>query len=59
MALLLIPFFMPLMLIGWIFPPEHERELEEREAEQDRAYAATWALLYGRESEVIALHSAE
>ena len=50
---------MPLMLIGWIFPPEHERELEEREAEQDRAYAATWAVLYGRESEVITLHPAE
>ncbi|MFV8749955.1 hypothetical protein ACNOYE_05360 [Nannocystaceae bacterium ST9] len=59
MALLLAVFFMPLMLIGWIFPPEHERELHEAEAERERQFGETWAKLYGRESEMLALDVAE
>jgi hypothetical protein len=47
MALILLPFFMPLMLLGWIFPPEHERELEEEQAEKERQFGQTWALVFG------------
>lgn len=59
MALLLLPFFLPLMLIGWMFPPDDEREIEAQEAERERQFGQTWALLYGRESEVLELDAAE
>ncbi len=51
MALLLAPFFMPLFLLGWLFPPEHERELDAEQAESERQFGETWAMLYAREGE--------
>jgi hypothetical protein len=59
MALLLAPFFMPLVLIRWIFPEHDERELDEQEAEREQQFGATWAILYGRESGLIELEPAE
>ncbi len=51
MALILLPFFMPLVLIGWIFPPEREREVDEEQAERERQFGRTWALLFGWEAD--------
>lgn len=49
MALLLAPFFMPLMLIRWLFPEEHEQDEEESECEKQ--FGETWGVLYGPEAE--------
>lgn len=59
MAFLLVPFFMPLVLIRWIFPEHDERELDEQEAEAEQQFGATWAVLYGRESGVISLDATD
>ncbi len=53
MELLILPFFMPLFLLGWIVVPEDERELRREEARKEKQLAATWAVLFGRESQVI------
>lgn len=51
MSLLLAPFFMPLVLIRWLFPEERERELDEQEAEREKQFGETWAILYSSEDE--------
>ncbi len=49
MALLLVPFFMPLFLIGWVLTPREEREHRLMESRREQEIAATWGVLYGRE----------
>ena len=49
MALLLVPFFMPLFLIGWVLTPREEREHRLLESRREQEVAATWGVLYGRE----------
>lgn len=46
MALLLIPFFMPLLLLGWVVTWREDRE--QHLVEQQ--VANTWGVLFGRES---------
>jgi hypothetical protein len=46
MALLLIPFFMPLLLIGWVVAWREDREQQLLEQQ----VANTWGVLFGRES---------
>jgi hypothetical protein len=48
MALLLIPFFMPLLLIGWALSWREDRQQQLVE----RQVANTWGVLFGRESQV-------
>lgn len=57
MELLLLPFLMPLFLLGWVVPPDYERELRRTEVEQEKQIGATWALLFGRESQVIEIRA--
>lgn len=51
MALLLIPFFMPLFLIGWVLTPREEREHRMLASEREQQFARTWGVVFGRESE--------
>ena len=51
MALLLIPFFMPLFLIGWVLTPREDREHRLVESDREKLFAETWAVAYGRESQ--------
>jgi hypothetical protein len=53
MALLLIPFFMPLLLLGWVITSREERALQLQDLQQERQVAETWGVLFGRESQVI------
>lgn len=53
MALILLPLFMPLLLLGWIIEADEERALRDKEAEQEAEVGATWAVVFGRESELI------
>lgn len=53
MALLLIPFFMPLLLLGWVLTSREERALRLQDLKQEREVAETWGVLFGRESQVI------
>jgi hypothetical protein len=46
MALLLVPFFMPLFLIGWVLTPREEREHRLLESRREHEIAATWGVLY-------------
>jgi hypothetical protein len=48
MALLLIPFFMPLLLLGWVLTWREDREQQLLEQQ----VANTWGVLFGRESQV-------
>lgn len=50
MALLLIPFFMPLFLIGWVLTPREDREIRLTESKREKLFAQTWGVAYGRES---------
>ena len=50
MGLIMLPFFMPLLLIGWLVEPREERELRGHEARQERLFGETWAVLFGRET---------
>jgi hypothetical protein len=50
MALLLVPFFMPLFLIGWVLTPREEREHRLLESRRELEIAATWGVLYGQVS---------
>jgi hypothetical protein len=59
MSLLLAPFFMPLVLIRWLFPEELERELDEQEAEREKQFGETWGVLYGGEGELREVREAE
>ena len=49
MALLLVPFFMPLFLIGWVLTPREEREHRLLESRREQEVAATWGVLFGPE----------
>jgi hypothetical protein len=49
MALLLIPLFMPLLLLGWVLTPREERELRLLESRSEQQIARSWGVLYGRE----------
>jgi hypothetical protein len=49
MALLLLPFFMPLFLIGWVLTPREEREHRLLETNREQEIAQTWGVLFGRE----------
>jgi hypothetical protein len=53
MALLLIPFFMPLLLLGWVLTSREEREQQLLDLQAEREVAETWGVLFGRESQVI------
>lgn len=46
MSLLLIPFFMPLLLIGWAMTWREDRQQQLLEQQ----VANTWGVLFGRES---------
>jgi hypothetical protein len=48
MALLLIPFFMPLLLIGWALTWREDRAQQLLEQQ----VANTWGVVFGRESQV-------
>jgi hypothetical protein len=48
MALLLLPFFMPLLLIGWAMTWREDRAQQLLE----RQVANTWGVLFGRESQI-------
>lgn len=52
MALFILPFFMPLFLLGWVLTPREERDLIARERVREREFAATWGQLYASESHV-------
>ena len=45
MELVLLPFFMPLLLLGWYFD-DAERELRRREQERLEAYERTWLRIH-------------
>lgn len=49
MALLLVPFFMPLFLIGWVLTPREEREHRLLESRREQEVAATWGVLFAPE----------
>lgn len=53
MALLLLPFFMPLFLIGWVLTPREEREQRLLASERERQVSETWGVLFGRESQLM------
>ena len=53
MALLLIPFFMPLFLLGWVLTPREERELRVIESKREQCFGRTWGVVFGRESQVM------
>ena len=53
MALLLIPFFMPLLLLGWVVTSREERAMQLMDLQKEREVAETWGVLFGRESQVI------
>lgn len=46
MTLLLIPFFMPLLLLGWVLTWREDRAQQVVEQQ----VANTWGVLFGRES---------
>lgn len=48
MAFLLVPFFMPLFLIGWVLTPREEREHRLMASQRELEIEATWGVLYGR-----------
>ena len=50
---LLIPFFMPLFLVGWVLTPREEREHRLLKSRREQQFSRSWGLLYGRESEVM------
>ena len=52
MGLLILPMFLPLLLIGWFITPADERELRCREAVRERQFGETWAQLFAREGEL-------
>lgn len=54
--LILLPFFMPLLLIGWIID-NPEREARQRRARQQRAFPGMWLQLHGSVDEVQQLDS--
>ena len=56
MELILLPFFMPLLLIGWVIdnPERHARQLQSR---QQRAFPGLWLQLHGSVDEVGELDS--
>jgi hypothetical protein len=54
MALILLPFFMPLLLLGWILPRDERRE-RALEARREQEFGETWAVLYATESQVMQL----
>jgi hypothetical protein len=52
MALLLLPFFMPLFLIGWVLTPRHERELRLA-TKREREAGEVWRAVFASESQVM------
>ena len=44
--IVILPFFMPLLLIGWLLD-DPDRELRRFEEERLRAYERTWLRLFG------------
>lgn len=52
MALFILPFFMPLFLLGWVLTPREERDLMKSERARERDYEATWGQLFASESQV-------
>ena len=50
MALLLVPFFMPLLLLGWVLTSREERAQRLLDSEREQLIAESWGLLFGRES---------
>ena len=40
---------MPLLLLGWVIVPEHERQARRSEVSSERDFARTWGVLFGRE----------
>jgi hypothetical protein len=53
MALLLLPFFMPLFLLGWILTPREEREHRVLASRREQQIAATWGVMFGSESQLM------
>jgi hypothetical protein len=53
MALLLIPFFMPLLLLGWVLTTPEERAQQLLDMQRERQVAESWGVLFGRESAVM------
>ncbi|MCA9700842.1 MAG: hypothetical protein KC431_25160 [Myxococcales bacterium] len=49
MAFVLLPFFMPLFLLGWVLESADERALADMEAERERQIGETWAIVFARE----------
>jgi len=49
MALIVLPFFMPLLLLGWVLTPRDERDQRQRERTREREFAETWGQLFARE----------
>jgi hypothetical protein len=52
MALLLIPFFMPLLLLGWVLTSWEERAQRLLDLEREQLIAESWGLMFGRESQL-------
>jgi hypothetical protein len=53
MALLLVPFFMPLLLLGWVLTSREERAQRLLDLEREQLIAESWGLMFGRESQVM------
>ena len=51
MALIVLPFFMPLFLLGWVLTPPDEREQRKLESVREREFGETWGLVFARESQ--------
>jgi hypothetical protein len=52
MALLLVPFFMPLLLLGWVLTSREERAQRLLDSEREQLIAESWGLIFGRESQL-------
>jgi hypothetical protein len=52
MALLLVPFFMPLLLLGWVLTSREERAQRLLDSEREQQIAESWGLMFGRESQL-------
>jgi len=46
--LLVLPFCLPLMLLGWLAEPTPEARIRRALAEKERSFRATWLQVYGR-----------
>ncbi|NVB37791.1 hypothetical protein G6O69_08095 [Pseudenhygromyxa sp. WMMC2535] len=50
MVVILLPFFMPLFLLGWVLDTDDERALAKEEARRERDFGATWGVHFAREA---------